>query len=156
MSSFKALLNRVGVQRGQTLIEFAFIAPIMFLFLFVIVDFGIAMDRRIVLQHAVREGARYAAVTTDCPAIQLRTGSQAQKLLEDPYNQVTVSYEDNPAEAGEMVSVKAHFTYQLAILDTISDTFGVHAGAIDMSPSASARLELTVTDAPGCGPTPTP
>ena len=154
MSSFKALLNRAGVQRGQTLIEFAFIAPIMFLFLFVIVDFGIAMDRRIVLQHAVREGARYAAVTTDCAAIQARTEAQAQGIID--VGDVTVSYEHNPAAAGDNVSVKAHFTYQLAILDTISDTFGVHAGSIDMSPSASARLELTVTDAPGCGPTPTP
>ena len=51
-----------GSEGGQTLIEFALIMPIVFLFLFVLVDFGIAMDRRLVLQHAVREGARYAAV----------------------------------------------------------------------------------------------
>ena len=148
MSSFKALLNRAGVQRGQTLIEFAFIAPIMFLFLFVIVDFGIAMDRRIVLQHAVREGARYAAVTTDCAAIQARTEAQAQGIID--VGDVTVSYETNPAPAGDNVSVKAHCTYQLDILDTISHAFGVDAGSIDMTPSASARLELTVTNAGGC------
>ena len=148
------MFQRLGRrERGQTLIEFAFIAPIIFLFLFTIVDFGIAMDRRITIQHAVREGARYAAVHGGPCAdmqIQTRTKDQAQGIIDA--GDVTVSYEHNPAAAGDNVSVKAHFTYQLAILDTISDTFGVHAGSIDMSPSASARLELAVPNAGGCGP----
>ena len=144
----RSVLQPRPAERGQTLIEFALLAPVIILFLFMIVDFGIAMDRRIVLQHAVREGARYAAVTTDCAAIQARTEAQAQGIID--VGDVTVSYESNPAPAGDNVSVKAHFTYQLAILDTISHAFGVDAGSIDMTPSASARLELAVTNAGGC------
>ena len=157
MSSFKALLNRAGVQRGQTLIEFAFIAPIIFLFLFTIVDFGTAMDRRITIQHAVREGARYAAVNTDCAGIQAATAAQAQNIIED--TDVTVSYSTDPAERGDAVTVKASFVYQPWIFNSIASAFGVTGGSIDMSPSASSRLELAVPDATGCvatTPTPTP
>jgi Flp pilus assembly protein TadG len=145
--------------RGQTLIEFAFIAPIIFLFLFTIVDFGIAMDRRITIQHAVREGARYAAVNTDCGDIQAATAAQAQSIIDD--TDVTVSYSTAPApaERGDAVTVKASFVYEPWIFNSIASVFGVTGGSIDMSPSASSRLELAVPDASGCvatTPTPTP
>ena len=151
------MFQRLGRrERGQTLIEFAFIAPIIFLFLFTIVDFGLAMDRRITLQHAVREGARYGAVHIGCDDIRDRTAAQAQSIISR--DDVTVSYTDstgtptNPASTDDSVGVKAHFTYKPAIVNSISKVFGATALDIDMSPSASARLEQTVTDAGGCGP----
>ena len=140
-------------ERGQTVIEFALLAPVIILFLFMIVDFGIAMDRRIVLQHAVREGARYAAVhavTTDddCEAIRARTEAQAQDIIDT--TDVTVSYESNPAAAGQWVKVSAEFHYEPAIVNSIGSLFGGSAPTIDISPSATARLELSVTNARGC------
>jgi Flp pilus assembly protein TadG len=146
-------------ERGQTLIEFAFIAPIIFLFLFTIVDFGLAMDRRITIQHAVREGARYAAVHDGCLDIQNATAAQAQDIIDS--NDVTVSYSTAPApaERGDAVTVKASFVYEPWIFNSIASAFGVSGGSIDMSPSASSRLELAVPDSTGCvatTPTPTP
>ena len=43
-------------QHGQTLLEFALVAPLMLVFLLGLVGFGIAIDRRPVLDHAAREG----------------------------------------------------------------------------------------------------
>jgi len=135
--------------RGQALIEFAFIAPILFVFLFTIVDFGIAMDRRIMVQHAVREGARFAAVSADCQAIRQTTSDQAQDII-DP-SDVTVSYPGgSPSERGARVDVSAAFTYEPWIFNTLANTFGVDAPSIDMSPEASSRLEVAVSDASGC------
>jgi hypothetical protein len=145
-----------AAQRGQTLIEFALIAPLVFLFLFVIVDFGIALDRRIVLQHAVREGARYAAVHTDADDIRQRTVGQAQDII--VLADVEVCYIDGDdsnstvGDPGDSVRVSAHLTYDLAIVrPVLTGLFGgTSAGTIDMIPSATARLERTVNGATPC------
>jgi len=146
--------SRNGSSRGQTIVEFALIAPVIFILLFGIIDFGMALDRRITLQHAVREGARYGAVTTDIDGIKQRTVDQARGIVEK--SAVEVCYEDGPdgntrvGDAGDIVKVSAPFEWEFPLVSR----FGV--GPIDVSVSGSARLELTVTDAPGCGPTPTP
>jgi TadE-like protein len=48
--------------RGQAMVEFALIAPIFFLVLFAIVEGGRFMFYYEALNHATREGARYAIV----------------------------------------------------------------------------------------------
>ncbi len=146
--------------RGQTLIEFAFIAPLIFLFLFVIVDFGIALDRRITLQHAVREGARYGAVTDSVDAIKQVTVQQAQGLV--PENKVTVCYEPFPltpvpgvtpvpaGQTGSGVRVTAELKYEFPIMREILGAFGIAPFFIDMSPSGSARMERSVASPTPC------
>ena len=153
----RRIRSLIAVHRGQALVEFALIAPMILLFLFVIVDFGIAMDRRIVLQHAVREGARYAAVHTNELDIQDRTVAQAQDLIN--VGVVDVCYVDGDdantsvGDPGDSVQVSATFVYDLAIVrPVLSGLFGgTSAGTIDMTPSATARLERTVS---GAGPCP--
>lgn len=152
----RSLHSWIAGQRGQTLIEFALIAPLIFLFLFVIVDFGIAMDRRITLQHAVREGARFAAVHTDAGDIKQRTVDQGQDLID--LADVEVCYIDGAdsnatiGDPGDSVQVSADFAYDLAIVrPVLSGLFGgTSAGTIDMTPSANARLERTVNGATSC------
>ena len=147
----------IGDPRGQVLIEFAFIAPLMFIFLFAIVDFGIALDRRITLQHAVREGARYAAVHTIEADIISTTEDQSQGLLdtaEDP-GAVAVCYEDadgngNVGNAGDAVRVSGMFTWDFPILSEMFDAIGIGPLSIDMTPSGTARLEQTVGGATPC------
>jgi hypothetical protein len=48
--------------RGQALVEFALVAPLFFLLLFAIIDFGRYVYYVQVLNNAAREGARYAIV----------------------------------------------------------------------------------------------
>ncbi len=136
--------------------EFAVTAPMLILFLFAIVDFGIAMDRRITLQHAVREGARYAAVHSVEADIQQRTADQAQDII-GPAD-VTVCYEDGDdgnstvGDPGDSVVVSATFTYDLFIVrPVLSGLFGGgSAGTIPMTPSGTARLERSVFGAAAC------
>lgn len=54
--------RRDGCTRGQALVEFAFIAPLFFLLMFSIIEFGRAVYYIQVLNGAAREGARYAIV----------------------------------------------------------------------------------------------
>jgi Flp pilus assembly protein TadG len=56
---------RIRNERGSVAVEFGLIAPIFFLLLFGIIDFGRAFYTVHDLAAAVREGARYAAVLDD-------------------------------------------------------------------------------------------
>lgn len=49
-------------ERGAVLAEFAFTAPILFLVVFAIIDFGWAFAQHIDTRHAAREASRLAAV----------------------------------------------------------------------------------------------
>ena len=50
--------------RGASLVEFALILPLLSMFLFGIVQFGLAYDAKQSINSAAREGARYAALAT--------------------------------------------------------------------------------------------
>lgn len=153
-------MKRSGLQspsdRGQTLVEFALVAPIIFLFLFAIVDFGMAMDRRLTLQHAVREGARMAAVKDDIQQICDHTVEQAQGMITAA--DITLSYEDmdvpadgRDTDGGDSVKVTATFTYDLPIIGpALSGLLGSSLGTIDMAPWGAARLERGVSGATEC------
>ena len=137
-----------GSSRGQTLIEFALLAPVIIVFLVAIIDFGMAMDRRIVLQHAAREGARMAAVTDDMDRICARTCDQAQGAVAEDKN-VKLHYDDldnnGQYNAGENVKITLPAEWKLPILNNA--LFGLFEDSIDpinLKATASARLELTV------------
>lgn len=51
--------------RGQTLVEFAFVAPVFFFMIFAIIDFGRYVYYVQIINNAAREGARYAIVHGD-------------------------------------------------------------------------------------------
>jgi Flp pilus assembly protein TadG len=56
--------TRRGRRSGAVMVEFAFIALILFTLLFLIYEYGRFIMTRQVLQNAAREGARYAVVHT--------------------------------------------------------------------------------------------
>jgi Flp pilus assembly protein TadG len=158
MKRYKEFFSR---NRGQALLEFALIFPIVIIFLFSIVDFGIAVDRRITLQHAVREGARKGAVAADMTDIVNVTVDQSQGLL-GPAD-VEVCYEDtdgngSTGDPGDNVRVTATFTYDFTVAITeVFNAFGATLpSGITMTPSADMRLENSVSPAPPCAFIPLP
>src|SRR4051812_12179606 len=50
-------------ERGQTMVEFALVVPVLLLILFGILQFGITFKNYLALTDAVRSGARVAAVS---------------------------------------------------------------------------------------------
>jgi len=54
--------RKAGSSRGQAIAEFAIAAPIFFLILFAMIDFGRYVYYVQILNNAAREGARYAIV----------------------------------------------------------------------------------------------
>lgn len=141
-------------RRGQALIEFAFIAPLTLVFLIVMVDFGIALDRRIVLQHAVSDGARRGTVDPDITTTIGYTEAQSQGLLDtaqDPTAVVVCFTDDdgdgNWGEVGDSIVVKADFDYEFTVaFGQLFNAFGAAIpGSINMTPSATKRLETSAS-----------
>jgi Flp pilus assembly protein TadG len=131
-------------ERGQGLLEFALMLPVVLVLLMVIIDFGFAMQQRSTLQHAVREGARYAALSIDNGFVCDRTVEQAQDIVEE--DDVDITYSDIDGndvgtDAGDAVNVKANYTWTFPFADEMLGAFGVSVPAIDMSPTGSSRLE---------------
>ena len=67
-------------KKGQSLIEFALVLPILLLVLFAIVEFGLAIMTANVLHTASREGARLAAVKAVDDSILVQ--NRVQEILD--------------------------------------------------------------------------
>ena len=127
-------------ERGQALIEMVLVLPIIVIFILVLVDFGVAIDRREVLQHAVYEGGREGIVGTTVDEIKDRTVAQSQGLLAE--GDVSVCYVDADVNgdigAGDDVRVSANYTHNFVILS--GSFFGLSSPSISLTPEADAKL----------------
>ena len=99
-------MNRARGHRGAALVEFALVLPVLTLFLFGIVQFGIAYDRQQSVNSGAREGARLGA-------LELTT-------MDDISRSVLASYAASAA-AGEDPTI------------TVSDSSGTVIGTRDSS-----------------------
>jgi Flp pilus assembly protein TadG len=66
-----------GAERGQSLTEFALVAPLLFALVFGVYDFGRGMSANVTVTNSSREGARYLsthATSWQAPAVALPAG----------------------------------------------------------------------------------
>jgi hypothetical protein len=142
------------------LIEFAIVAPFVLLFVAAIVIFGLAMNARSTTQHAVREGARTAAVGASLAEVRsITTGNAPDGVDEDDVmwcHPVPTSGASDRGEAGSQVVVyldedgpsgmKLGVPFTLVATGGIFKIFGVEDRTVQLNPRATARLEKSVPD----------
>ncbi len=127
------------------MLEFALVAPLLLFFVLALVDFGIAIDRRLVLDHAVREGARFASVggdalggnPADSDAVRAYAYDQAQSLPVDP-GDFGVCYRALGEE--QAIEVSIDYEYQLVTPIGVIANLGPD-WSIPLFAKASARVE---------------
>lgn len=100
---------------GASLVEFALILPVLALFLFGIIQFGLAYDKKQSINSAAREGARSAAIPDDSnnrTAIVSRVDAAYNGLLDGDLDTVIIEVVDaqNPAVVLKTVSSDADGT----------------------------------------------
>ena len=143
---------------GQAIIEMILVLPLIFVFIMLIVDFGLALDRREVIQHGIREAARQGAVGKGITEVKDVAIDQSQGLFTVADLEVCYVDEDgngNPGNAGDSVRVSGTYVYQFTVgSGELLAVFGVDAGGWDitMTPSAESRLETSIAGAPECAP----
>lgn len=117
-------------QRGQSLVEFALVIPLVILMLLGLFDFGRAIYAYNTVSSAAREAARVAIVNPNVAAIQTEAASQAVALGIDPAS-VTVAFQTaddppaacNPPQFGCVAVVTVPYEWR-AITPVIGDIIG--------------------------------
>jgi Flp pilus assembly protein TadG len=124
--------RRIGRgEEGQALVEFALVAPILFLILFGIVQFGIAFKHSIALTDAVRAGARKATVSrtlADPTAATKSAVLSAASDLDPAKVDVTVA---SSWTAGANVTVTATYPYDINILGIVVASGDLHSATTE-------------------------
>ena len=146
-------------ERGASVVEFAIVAPLLFLLLFGIIDFGWAFSQNLDVKPAAREGARLAAVNE---AQGADPGARLDALialvrersteLADEDTQVYVTFADGPADANSTSqdigdSVIICVRHPLRSLPGATSTF--LSG--DLQSKAVIRMEKIPNFSPGDG-----
>lgn len=76
-------------ERGAAAVEFALVAPLLFMLVFAIIDFGFGFHAWDATQNAAREGARAGAVNPDVALIEARVRG-ASDFLDQGVLDVTI------------------------------------------------------------------
>jgi Flp pilus assembly protein TadG len=132
------MFKKVGSNGGQTIIEFAFILPLLLIILLGIIEFGVLLYDKAVITNASREGARYGIV--------LRNPRYTQQQIEDyardycKNHLLTFGGTSNPT-ANATVPVTQAFGDQL----TVQVNYTYHYLAIYRFAGYSPTIQLSST-----------
>jgi Flp pilus assembly pilin Flp len=127
--------NIIRDERGQTMVEFALVVPILCLVLFGIIQFGALYNDYVTLTDASRVGARKAAVSRheSNPEGAAEAAARASADGLDP-DKLDVNVNATAWEHGESVTVEAVYPYEIDLLG-----FVIAAG--DLSSETTERVE---------------
>jgi len=123
---------------GQAMVEFALVAPILFMILFAIIQFGIVFMNSVALTDAVRTGARKASVSrasadptgaTQSAVLNAATDLDQSTLA----GRISVSAPGGWTQGGS-VTVSATYPYSIDIL-------GIVVASGDLHSATTERLE---------------
>ncbi len=118
-------------ESGQALVEFALVAPMLFLLLFGIIQFGIAFMNNVALTDAVRTGARKAAVSRSAADPTQATKSAVLGAADD-LNQSKVSITvTSDWVSGDNVTVTATYPYQINLLGIVVASGNLHSSTTE-------------------------
>jgi len=122
--------------KGQALVEFAIILPIILLLIMGIVQFGMMINSYLAIQYAAREGARAGIVgSTDSEIKNLITADSPS--LDSSKLTVTITPALSNRKSGDTLTVKISYSYNLTI-PVISSIF---KNSIILSSQTSMRIE---------------
>jgi len=129
-------LKILNNQKGQALVEFALVFPILLLLVMGILQFGMMLNSYLSIENASREGARAGIVGSSDSEIRNTIISTSPSL--DP-NKLTVTI--TPAEAnrksGNTLTVKVTYNYNLTV-PIISSLFN---NVVPLNGQTSMRIE---------------
>ncbi len=127
-----------STERGQSLVEFTLVLPVLLLILFSIIEFGLVMYDKVSVIHDAREAARLASVN-DPAATSVRPGIT--------FTCSSGGVGNSSYDVGDRVTAHVNYThtYVIPLIPLILGGSG-----IDLSTSETYRLEAKPTNIPGC------
>jgi Flp pilus assembly protein TadG len=111
--------GNIRAERGQTMVEFAMVLPILALLLFGVIQFGITFNNYVTLTDAVRAASRKAAVSRQSPT----RDADIQNALYDSASDLDTSklpYTVNSTwQHADPVTVCATYPYDINLLGMV-------------------------------------
>lgn len=122
-------------EKGQAMVEFALVLPVLLVLLCGIIDFGWLYYNQITLNNAAREGARYAVIHYD-PATDWKGAAESRMLTSMAGVSSAAAIVSDPVEQQITASVTANPRILTGFTSTIlgKQTLELHA-------SCTMRLE---------------
>jgi Flp pilus assembly protein TadG len=105
-------------ERGQTMVEFALVLPILVVLVLAIAQFGVAFNHYLALTDAARAAARQGAVSRQVPSpasVCQNAGYAAGTDLQGPGTTFLLSC-SSPWTIGSNVTVTASYPYSISLL----------------------------------------
>jgi Flp pilus assembly protein TadG len=118
-------------EEGQAMVEFALVAPLLFLILFGIIQFGIAFMNSVALTDAVRAGARKAAVSRSAADPTLATKTAVLGAATDlDQSKVSINVTSDWV-SGDTVTVDATYPYSINLLGIVVASGNLHSSTTE-------------------------
>jgi Flp pilus assembly protein TadG len=143
----KAKLNN---QRGTSAVEFAIVLPLLVVFIFGIIEFGLVFYNKAMVTNASREAARAGIVYSDPPV----TVAEMQDVVDSYCGGMLVSFGSGPgavttvpsgecANHGDELVVNVAYRYDFLLIPDFLTAFfsGGLPGSIDVSAVTRMRCE---------------
>ena len=129
-------MNIIKNKKGQSLVEFAIILPILLLLLLGIAEFGIMLNSYLTIQNVAREGARLGIVGgSDAEITALITSTSPNLTASDMT--VTITPSEISRKSGDTLQVKVVYNYHMTV-PIISALVG---NVIVLTAQTSMRIE---------------
>lgn len=122
-------------ERGQAMVEFALVLPVLLALLCGIIDFGWIYYNQITLNNAAREGARYAVIHYD-PADDWRASAESRMMADMVGVKNAVAIVSDPVEQ----QITASVTADAPILTGFTSTI-IGKRSVDLHAECTMRLE---------------
>ncbi|MFQ6016325.1 MAG: TadE/TadG family type IV pilus assembly protein [Anaerolineae bacterium] len=103
-------------EKGQTLIEFALIVPVLVLIVFGILEFGRAFYAYSAIANSAREGARYGVVAPDDTTGIKNAAISKAVAVSLTESDITISYPDGSSSSGNRIRVDVSYLFDSAVL----------------------------------------
>ncbi|MDF2614267.1 MAG: TadE-like protein [Clostridia bacterium] len=117
MSSLKVreiIMKNIKNQRGQALVEFAVILPLLLLLIMGIIQFGLVMNAYLTTQNAAREGARAGIVGDSDTEVKNIVSAVSPNLSADKLI-VNITPAEGNRISGETLTVQVSYNYPITI-----------------------------------------
>lgn len=146
--------RRTRGQKGAVLVEFGIVAPLLFLVLFAIIDFGWVFSQHLDVRHGAREGARLVSVN----ASPLDTTGSSQTLAlaaatcarMDPAGSTTVEFSLQSSGAGDVGDIA--IVEVVSAADQLTGFLDFVLSDLELRSTVEIRLEQEATWSPSVGP----
>ncbi|HEY8891448.1 MAG TPA: TadE/TadG family type IV pilus assembly protein [Clostridium sp.] len=123
-------------EKGQSLVEFAILLPVLLLLLMGILEFGLMLNSYLTINNSAREGARLGIVEGSNPEIYELIKTISPNL--DSENlEVNITPNDGSRKSGDTITVEVVYNYKVTI-PIISNILG---NVMVLKAQTSMRIE---------------